>query len=393
MTSDLYSNDRINFVTLFPAAEGLHLSKDVGQIPYILAKDFGMNSLLATELADSFDESLHLTPGLKIMPLKRIKSLLGIRMSAILYLLKNSKRIQVLNLYHLSLETKLLSLLYRIRNPKGFLYIKLDVNVADETAALARPARRNLFRRILGQLFHSAFYRAVSAVSAESKEAVDVITRRYPLLKGKVLHITNGLESDALPHDVDAAMALKENLIITVGRIGSFQKNNELLLDALKQVQLQGWKVAIIGPYTDEFAKIFASLLEERPDLRNVVKLIGNVENREELMRWYARARVLVMTSRWEGFPLVFPEAQCYGNFILSTDVSSVREVTGFGAIGEVVPREDPQALAQVLRKLVTASITTSELHRHIASDARERYDWRHVMVPLKVAIDCHYNA
>jgi glycosyltransferase involved in cell wall biosynthesis len=393
MKSDLYSDDLLNFVTVFPAAEGFHLFKDVGQIPYIFAKEFGMNGLLATETGSSFDTVLPSTPGLKILPLKRAASFRGIRLSAFLYLLRESKRIQVLNLYHLSLETKLLSLLYRFRNPGGFLYIKLDVNLRNEIAALKQAPRRNPIRRMLGQAFHAAFYRAVDVVSAESREAVDVVQRRYPSMAGKVIHVTNGLESHALPHDIDTALAAKEDLMITVGRIGDYYKNNELLLDALKQVQLEGWKVAIIGPYTEAFEKKFSALLAEYPHLRDAVELVGNIANRQALMQWYARARVLILTSRSEGFPLVFPEAQCYGNFILSTDVSSVREVTGYGTIGEVVPSEDAQALAAALRRLVGERARIAALHSDIAQDARARYDWRHALAPLKAAIDRHYHA
>jgi glycosyltransferase involved in cell wall biosynthesis len=392
MKNDLYSDERLNFVTLFPTAEGVHLCKDVGQIPYIFNKKFGMNGLLVTESKDAFTDLARVTPGLGILRLRSARRFCGVHLSAFYYLWRESKYIDVLNLYHLSLETKLLSILYRMRNPKGFLYIKLDVNVAAENAALKRSPYRNPLRRLLGGAFHAAFYRAITVVSAESCEAVDIVRRRYPFLANRVLKLTNGLEADSLPHDIDKTLSLKQNLIITVGRIGSFEKNNELLLEAIKHVDLQGWRVAFIGPYTTDFAQAFSRVLHDRPDLKNSVDLIGNVSDRSELMGWYARARIFALTSRSEGFPLVFSEAQCYGNLILSTDVSSVREVTEYGASGMVVPNDDVRAFAQGLRELISARENRHEVASRIATNARVHYDWRHVLGQLSEAIDRHYH-
>ena len=392
MKSDLFIKKRVNFVTLFPSAESVHLSKDVGQIPYIFSKEFGANSVLATESDDAFGEIERRTPGLSICRLKRSTCVRGMRLSAFRYLWRESKSIDVLNLYHLSLETKLLSMLYRFKNPKGFLYVKLDVNVANEMAALDNQPYRNPVRRKLGEFFHSTFYRSVTMFSAESRQATELVKRRYPEMKPKLLEITNGLEVGVLPHSVETMMTTKQDLIVTVGRIGTYEKNNELLLDALKKVDLQGWKVAIIGPYTPAFAQAFANFLQECPHLRDAVSLIGNVADRKELMGWYAQARVFALTSRSEGFPLVFAEAQCYGNLIISTDISSVREVTEDGAFGRVVQNGNVTDLAHALQEVISNRVCSDALLRQIALRARIRFDWREALLPLKKAIDEHCN-
>jgi len=392
MKSDSFSKKLVNFVTLFPAAESVHLSKDVGQIPYIFSKEFGAKSVLVTESDDAFSEIECRTPGLSILRLKRAPCVGGMRLSAFRYLWRESRSIDVLNLYHLSLETKLLSMLYRSRNPKGFLYVKLDVNIASETAALNNRPYRNPVRRKLGELFHSAFYRSVTMFSAESRQAVEIVKLRYPAMQPKLLEITNGLDAGALPHAVETMMALKQDLIVTVGRIGTYEKNNELLLEALKKVDLHGWKVAIIGPYTPAFAQAYAEFLEEFPHLRNAVSLIGNVSDRKELMAWYAQARVFALTSRSEGFPLVFAEAQCYGNFIVSTDISSIREITENGMFGRVVQNGNATDLAHALQEVISNRVCSDALLRQIALRSRVRYDWREGLLPLKKAIDEHCN-
>lgn len=45
----------------------------------------------------------------------------------------------------------------------------------------------------------------------------------------------------------------KENLILTIGRIGTEQKNNELLLKALADIKLKDWSVQFVGPIEESF--------------------------------------------------------------------------------------------------------------------------------------------
>lgn len=73
----------------------------------------------------------------------------------------------------------------------------------------------------------------------------------------------------------------KENLIISVGRFGSYQKNTDMMLDAFEKIDLKNWKVRLIGPITDSFATNTVSKYTERieafykkrPDLRKKLSL------------------------------------------------------------------------------------------------------------------------
>lgn len=54
--------------------------------------------------------------------------------------------------------------------------------------------------------------------------------------------------------------------MITVGRIGTEQKNNEMLLKVIDKIDLKDWKIYIIGPYTEQFKRYYDDFIKSNPD-------------------------------------------------------------------------------------------------------------------------------
>lgn len=149
---------------------------------------------------------------------------------------------------------------------------------------------------------------------------------------GKVKYLPNGFFSDLA--DIDLSKIKKEKIILTVGRLGTYQKNTELLVETIINLQdkLDGWKVYLVGPMTGNFKKYLEDILLKYPKLREIIIVIGNISDKEELYKIYAKSSIFVLTSRFEGSPLVVPEAMHFSCFPIITDC--------FPAIGDVIPND-----------------------------------------------------
>jgi glycosyltransferase involved in cell wall biosynthesis len=272
-------------------------------------------------------------------------------------------------------------MLYKARNRQGFVYVKLDMDVFAERAALqAAPARLSL-RDKLRDLLHRRFFAAVDLFSAESREGVALALLRFPEIRAKTIEVTNGLDLASVQASTPLVpFEQKEDLIITVGRLGTYQKNNEVFLDALRNIALGRWKVAFIGPFSSEFETSFNTLLLDRPDLAGTVTLVGNVRDRKQLMQWYNRAKAFVLTSRFEGFPLIFGEAQSFGNYMISTDVSSIREILVDGRYGDVIDAAGGKPLDVLLQNFIDRSMYTKERADELVAYASKKYEWRTIL-------------
>lgn len=147
--------------------------------------------------------------------------------------------------------------------------------------------------------------------------------------------------------------AEKKDQFITVGRIGATPKNTEMLLRALRNVDLKDWKMIVIGPYNDNFAlKIDTFFCENSGKSENIV-FMGNITDKQVLWNLYNESKVFVFTSDYESFGLVFLEAAMFHNYIVSTNVGAFPDVTQNGKYGESVPLDDDTALAKKMQDIV----------------------------------------
>ncbi len=79
-------------------------------------------------------------------------------------------------------------------------------------------------------------------------------------------------------------------------------------------------------------------------------KFLGIRRDIPELMN---AADAYVMSSAWEGMPMVLLEAHASGLPVVATDVGGNREVVIDGVTGFLVPPKDPEALAQAMLRLI----------------------------------------
>ncbi len=195
-------------------------------------------------------------------------------------------------------------------------------------------------------------YRWADDVIAVSQGVAADVERFTGLKKGVVKCIYNPvfeqtmLDAAAMPVDHPWLQPGELPVLLAAGRLQE-QKGFDVLLKAFQ-----------IASRTTPCRLIVMGEGEDRPKLEALarelgvadrVSLAGFVQNPYAMM---SRAKVFVLSSRWEGLPTVLVEAMACDAAIVSTNCpSGPDEILENGRYGMLVPVEDPEALAAAIIK------------------------------------------
>ena len=373
-----------NFVTIFIDTENFHLVKDVGQLPYFMYKTEGYNAELVTYKNNKEYPYLNNeVKGLKLSFIPDKGRFLYFELGILSYLWANSKSIDVLNLFHFKKDHLLYLLIYKTLNPKGKAYIKLDMDILFFKDYNTFLYSKYLLKNYLLRGVTKWIFKLTDIFSVETEEAKDYLLKVYPELAQKLICIPNGVDNLYLEKEIKLkTWEEKENIIITVGRIGTHQKNTELLLEALKEVELKNWKVYILGPVEESFQSYADNYFNINPHLAERIIFTGNIADRKELFEWYNKAKIFCLTSRFEGFPIIFPEALYFGNYIISSFVSSAEQITQNGQYGMIV-KSDPKDFAAAIGESIADGFMTAQLYEDILRFSRINFTWPGILKKL----------
>ena len=130
----------------------------------------------------------------------------------------------------------------------------------------------------------------------------------------------------------------KEKKILVVAKF-SQNKGIQDILDALKGINLEDWKIDIIGegPYREVLEKKI-----KENNLSNVVKLHGWLDNNSKKMKdLYGHASIFISASHFENMSIVILEAIASGCRVIAANVGGNPEVVGKENLFEVKNIED----------------------------------------------------
>jgi glycosyltransferase involved in cell wall biosynthesis len=141
-------------------------------------------------------------------------------------------------------------------------------------------------------------------------------------------------------------------VLLAAGRL-TVQKAFDVLIRAFAQVR-KNHRVRLLILGEGEERTALEALIREY-DLEQDINMPGFVPNPYPYM---AHAAAFVLSSRWEGLPTVVVEAMALGAPIVSTDCpSGPREILKDGKYGQLVPVDDPFALAAAIATSLTAKV------------------------------------
>ncbi len=110
--------------------------------------------------------------------------------------------------------------------------------------------------------------------------------------------------------------------------------------------------------------------------LEDCVTFSGRV-SREELVRLYNRAQLVVSPSLYEGFGLPAAEAMACGVPVVATTAGAFPEVIEDGATGLLVPPADPAALADAIGRLMSDAALRRRMGEAGRARIEEHFTWR----------------
>ena len=247
----------------------------------------------------------------------------------------------------------------RANHPDAMLSTLTGTNLLAVVAhRLARVPTRLVLREAatLENLRHPMYlllmrflYRRADAVVVLSQFMKNQLEKALRLLPDKVIHIPNPIDLERIMRDADEPLPddfdASRPYAVAVGRLAP-PKDYMTLLDAFRViVQTSPSRLVILG---------------EGPDRAMLVKRIHELSlgDRIELRgfdpnpyRWMTRASVVVLSSRWEGYPNVILEALALGKYVVSTCYdASVQDIVN-DRTAALVSVGDVTALAEAIKK------------------------------------------
>lgn len=341
------------FVTLFPECPNYGLVKDVGMIPYTLGQYYDYDARLASAEIDYNGIYIHdEVKGINIDKLSKGSAfIVGIK-----YLVKNAKRIDVLNLYHIRYRNIFWVMTYKFLNKTGKVFLKTDMDyITLEYLKHNRHALRWFFVFLSEQC---------DLISAESEKFVKYLKS---LTDTKVVLIQNGY----LKGDFDSVE--KENIIISVGRLGTKQKATDVLMESfLQTMEKHTYNLVLVGSVEESFKDDMRKYMD---DAKGRIVYLGEIKNKKDLLAVYQKAKIFILTSRWEGFPLVIPEAISCGNYLLLTDaVPPAADIIVNKSVGQIMKTDNIEDISEKINEAISY-VENNDTYDEITSMAPQ-FDW-----------------
>jgi glycosyltransferase involved in cell wall biosynthesis len=215
--------------------------------------------------------------------------------------------------------------------------------------------------------------RRLDAVITDSESSANEIRREFRVADDK-LHIAYcGVDTQVFRNGNGhhAKDGNGHGRLIVVGRTSDRKKGILFLLKALHILKGHGVKVKLTVVDKVELNETYAPDLMKRFDIEDMVTFTGRVTN-DELVQHYSSSDIAITASVYEGFGLPAAEAMSCSVPVITTSAGALPEVVGSdGSCGVLVPPEDPDALADAIRRL----LADSDLRRKLAAAGRQRIE------------------
>jgi alpha-1,3-rhamnosyl/mannosyltransferase len=224
----------------------------------------------------------------------------------------------------------------------------------------------------LDRLLPSAYHRAAAVMTISDSSRRDILAR-WPALKPTLHVVPLGVDEryldaqmDARPIEIDGRLVAEPYLLY----LGGADPRKRLMW------ALQTWwhsatatSLVVCGVAAHARDSVRAMVPSHFQDRLVLAPFISE----DDMPRLYMRAAAVLYPSLYEGFGLPVVEAQAVGTPVLFSDVASLSELKGPGAV--VLPVDDLQAWVRTVANIVNSSTRLAGSDRIARAWARQ-YSW-----------------
>jgi glycosyltransferase involved in cell wall biosynthesis len=239
------------------------------------------------------------------------------------------------------------------------------VATVHDVAWLRVQQHARAYARVYFGAFQLSRYRRARRIAVDSAFSRDELLALGGFEAGRVAVVYPGVASDL------ASLARKPDAVPFALAVGTIErrKNLEVALRALALVP--GLRLVVVGPttpYREDCLRIARDAgVADRIEFRGYVA-------RDALLDLYARATVVVVPSRYEGFGYAAAQALCGGIPLLAARSSSLPEVVVGDAL--LLEPDDVDAWAEALRALLADRDAAERHARAVRPGAIARFSW-----------------
>ncbi len=311
----------------------VELIKDCGLIPYLLYKRHGCDVRMVGAKGEGYTYHT-LIDGVTLEFLED-----GSIESKVHYIKNHAKQIDLLILRGPYEDNRALAPIYKWNNPDGKIFVGLDANSA--------WMDRMEWEHPHFQLFMDS----CDVIATSGAATARYLNEKWPW---KIEHIPNGFYDFERKNRMPS-FENKQNIILTVGRLGTTQKATHVLLESFAKIAdfLPEWKLRLVGSVEPTFQDYIAQFREQYPKLQEKIEWVGTIEDRAQLFEEYRKAKIFALTSDVEGgTPNVVAEALYHGCVVATTRIDACEEATDGGRCGVIADRDDVDGFAHQLLEL-----------------------------------------
>lgn len=317
-----------------PGWSNVELIKDCGLIPWLLHKNHGHDvSMVGYKREGNYPYLEKYVKGLKMEFLPDESG--DARAN---YILENANQIDCLILRGCYPFNFVPARLYKQINPKGKIYVGLDAN------------SHWMDRIIWTNSDFMQFMDSCDVIATSCQAMQRHLNEKWPW---SIECIPNGYYNFGSSFPAPE-FAEKENVILTVSRLGTPQKATEILMQAFALIakEIPGWNLKLVGNVDEKFSGFIELYFNAFPQLKERVLFTGPIMERDKLAEQYRKAKIFALPSRIEGAPNVIAEALIAGCVAAVTKFDAYEQAIDEGRCGTFSEIDDIKGFANALLSL-----------------------------------------